>query len=248
MAPRQDLPEDIDALRAALIAERARAARVEAELAIAKAQASDDAAVIARQRLQIEKLSRQLYGHRSERAMRLIDQMELTFEELESSASEDEIAAEHAVARTTNVVAFTRKRAARQPFPAHLPRERVVEAGPTACQCCGSTRLRKLGEDITETLEVIPRQWKVIQHVREKFTCRDCEKISQAPAPFHVIARGWAGPSLLAMILFEKYGQHQPLNRQAERYSREGVPLSLSTLADQVGACCAGAGAVAATA
>ncbi|MGE5150215.1 MAG: IS66 family transposase [Rhodospirillaceae bacterium] len=235
----QDLPEDIDALRAALIAERVRAARVEAELAVAKAKASDDAAVIAHQRLQIEKLSRQLYGHRSERTVRLIDQRELAFEELESSASEDEIAAERAVAKTTNVVAFTRKRPARQPFPAHLARERVVEPGPTTCQCCGSARLRKLGEDITETLEVIPRQWKVIQHVREKFTCRDCERISQAPAPFHVIARGWAGPSLLAMILFEKYGQHQPLNRQAERYAREGVPLSLSTLADQVGACCA---------
>jgi transposase len=236
---RQDAPEDIDALRAALIAERARTAQVEAELAVALAKASDDAAVIAHQRLQIEKLSRQLYGHRSERAERLLDQQELAFEELESSASEDEIAAERAVAKTTNVVAFTRKRPARQPFPAHLPRERVVEAGPTTCQCCGSSRLRKLGEDVTETLEVIPRQWKVIQHVREKFTCRDCERISQAPAPFHVIARGWAGPSLLAMILFEKYGQHQPLNRQAERYSREGVPLSLSTLADQVGACCA---------
>jgi hypothetical protein len=77
----------------------------------------------------------------------------------------------------------------------------------------------------------------VIQHVREKFTCRDCEKISQAPAPFHVTPRGWAGPNLLAQILFEKFGQHQPLNRQAERYEREGVPLSLSTLADQVGAC-----------
>jgi hypothetical protein len=75
--------------------------------------------------------------------------------------------------------------------------------------------------------------------VREKFSCRDCEKISQPPAPFHVIPRGWAGPSLLAMILFEKFGQHQPLNRQAERYAREGVPLSLSTLADQVGACAA---------
>src|SRR5580658_3534937 len=165
--------------------------------------------------------------------------MELAFEELESSATEDELAAERAAAKTTNVVAFIRKRPARQPFPEHLPRERVVEPGPSSCQCCGSARLRKLGEDITETLEVIPRQWKVIQHVREKFTCRDCEKISQAPAPFHVIARGWAGPSLLAMILFEKYGQHQPLNRQAERYTREGVPLSLSTLADQVGACCA---------
>jgi transposase len=208
-------------------------------LAIAKAKASEDEALIAHQRLQIEKLKRQLYGPRSERTARLIDQMELTFEEIASSASEDELAAERAVAKTTNVVAFTRRRPARQPFPEHLPRERVVEPAPAACPCCGSPRLRKLGEDITETLEVIPRQWKVIQHVREKFTCRDCETISQAPAPFHVTARGWAGPSLLAMILFEKFGQHQPLNRQAERYAREGVPLSLSTLADQVGAGCA---------
>src|ERR1700693_4621913 len=240
------LPDDIEALKAALVAERskrideaARAVRVEAELAVAKAKASDDQALIAHQRLQIEKLTRQLYGQRSEREVRLLDQMELAFEDLESSATEDEIAAERAVANTTNVVAFTRKRPARQPFPDHLPRERVVEPGPATCLCCGSARLRKLGEDITETLEVIPRRWKVIQHVREKFTCRDCEKISQAPAPFHVIARGWAGPSLLAMILFEKYGQHQPLNRQAERYAREGVPLSLSTLADQVGGCTA---------
>jgi transposase len=235
----ETLPDEIAALQAALIAERERAARIDAELAIAKAKASEDAALIAHQRLQIEKLTRQLYGARSERSVRLLDQMELAFEELASSATEDEIAAERAVAKTTNVAAFTRKQPARQPFPAHLPRERVVEPAPTACLCCGSARLRKLGEDITETLEVIPRQWKVIQHVREKFTCRDCEKISQAPAPFHVIARGWAGPSLLAMILFEKFGQHQPLNRQAERYTREGVPLSLSTLADQVGACCA---------
>jgi len=225
--------------RAKRIEEAARAARIEAELAVAKAKASDDQALIAYQRMQIAKLTRQLYGQRSERSVRLLEQIELAFEELESSASEDEIAAERAVAQTTNVVAFTRKRPARQPFPEHLRRERVVEPRPAVCLCCGSARLRKLGEDITETLEVIPRQWKVIQHVREKFTCRDCEKISQAPAPFHVIARGWAGPSLLAMILFEKYGQHQPLNRQAERYAREGVPLSLSTLADQVGACCA---------
>ena len=211
-------PEEFAALKAALaiarserLAEAARAAQAEAELAVAKAKASDDQALIAHQRLQIEKLRRQLYGPRSERAVRLIEQMELAFEELESSASEDEIAAESAVAKTTTVAAFTRRRPARRPFPEHLPRERVVEPGPTACPCCGGTRLRKLGEDVTETLEVIPRQWKVIQHVREKFTCRDCEKISQAPAPFHGIARGWAGPSLLAMILFEKFGQHQPL-------------------------------------
>src|ERR1700738_826142 len=182
---REDLPEDVEALRAALLAERARAARVEAELAVARAKASDDTALIAHQRLQIEKLTRQLYGQHSERSVRLLDQMELAFEELESSASEDEIAAERATAKTTNVVAFTRKRPARRPFPEHLPRERVVERGPTPCLCCGSTRLRKLGEDITETLEVIPRQWKVIQHVREKFTCRDCEKISSLQRRVH---------------------------------------------------------------
>ena len=74
----------------------------------------------------------------------------------------------------------------------------------------------------------------MIQTVREKFACRVCEKISQSPAPYHPVPRGWAGPSLLALIVFEKYGQHQPLNRQAERYARKGVELRLSTLADQV--------------
>lgn len=233
------LPDDVTSLQAALLAATERALRIEAELAVARAQASDDQALIAHQQLQIAKLRRELYGPRSERTTRLIDQMELGFEELESAATEDEIAAEQAAARATNVAAFTRKRPARQPFPEHLPRERVVVPAPTTCLCCGGGRLRKLGEDITETLEVIPRRWKVIQTVREKFTCRDCEMISQPPAPFHVTPRGWAGPNLLAMLLFEKFGQHQPLNRQAERYAREGVPLSLSTLADQVGACCA---------
>jgi transposase len=227
------LPDDVDALRSALLATLA-------ELAVAKAMASEDQALIAHQRLRIAKLERQVYGQRSERSVRLIDQMELTFEELEAAATEDEIAAEQAVAKTTTVAGFTRKRPAeRNTFPEHLPRERVVIAPPTACDCCGGTRLRKLGEDVTQTLESIPRQWKVVETVREKFTCRDCEKISQSPAPFHVIPRGWAGPSLLAMILFEKFGQHQPLNRQVERYAREGVPISLSTAADAVGAACA---------
>jgi transposase len=95
--------------------------------------------------------------------------------------------------------------------------------------------LRKLGEDVTETMESVPRSWKVIQTVREKFSCRDCEKISQAPAPFHVIPSGWAGPSLLAMILCDKFGQHIPLNRQVECFALEGVPISLSTVADAIG-------------
>lgn len=239
----ESLPNDIDALKAALVAERGRRIVAETDAALAKARASDDQALIAHLKLQIEKLNRDRYGPRSERTARLLDQLELTLEELEASATEDELAAEMAAARTANatttVASFTRKRPSRQPFPDHLLRERVIVPGPTACLCCGGERLRKLGETVTETLESIPRQWKVIQHVREKFTCRDCEKISQAPAPFHVIARGWAGPSLLAMVLFEKFGQHQPLNRQAERYAREGVPISLSTLADQVGGCTA---------
>jgi len=223
--------EDVEALKAALAIARA-------ELAEVRAQRSDDQALIAHLKLQIAKLNRERFGPHAERTARLLDQMELQLEELEASATADEIAAEVAAVSTTTVAAFTRKRPARKPFPEHLPRERVVVPGPSACLCCGGTRRSRLGEDVTETLEVIPRQWKVIQHVREKFACRDCETISQAPAPFHVIPRGWAGPSLLAMIAFEKFGQHQPLNRQAERYAKEGVPLSLSTLADQVGAVC----------
>src|ERR1700687_3750688 len=184
-------PDDIDALQAALIVARA-------EVAIARAQQSDDEALIAHLKLQIEKLNRDRYGPRSERTARLLDPLELTLEELETAATEDELAAEMAAAKTTKVASFTRKRPSRKPFPDHLPRERLIVPGPTACLCCGGGRLSKVVEDLNEALGVIPKSWKVIQHVREKFTCRDCEKISQAPAPFHVIARGWAGPSLLA--------------------------------------------------
>src|SRR3954470_22733432 len=236
---RDALPDDIAALKEALATERAKALDIAAELAVARAKASEDSALIVQQKLRIAKLERQIYGQRSERSSRLIDQLALTFEDLECDATEDELAAERAIAQTTSVCGFTRTRPERNTFPDHLPRERVVIDSPMACECCGGNRLRKLGEDVTRTLESVPRQWKVIETVREKFSCRDCEKISQAPAPFHVIPRGWAGPSLLAMIMFEKFGQHQPLNRQAERYALEGVPIALSTMADAVGAVCA---------
>ena len=152
MDSRGDLPDDVNALKAALIAESARATRVEAELAVARAKASDDHALIAHQQLQIKKLTRELYGSRSERTSRLLDQIELQFEELESSATEDEIAAEKAVAKTTAVTAFIRRRPARKPFPEHLPRERVIVPGPTICVCCGGSRLRNLGETINAGL------------------------------------------------------------------------------------------------
>nr|POF09111.1 uncharacterized protein y4hp [Quercus suber] len=258
--PKRIKPEivDVAALRAALAAAEARADqatqradeavrladeaqaavdRVEAEAAAVKAQLSGDAALIAHLRLEIAKLTRTLYGQRSERTQRLLDQYELQLEELEASAAADALAAEKAAAKAAVPAPAERRKPSRQPFPAHLPRVRVVVPGPGACPCCGGTRLSRLGEDVTETLEVVPRQWTVIQTVRERFSCRACQGVSQAPAPFHAVPRGWAGPSLLAMVLFEKYGQHMPLNRQAERYAREGVPLSLSTLADQVGTC-----------
>ena len=95
--------------------------------------------------------------------------------------------------------------------------------------------MAKIGEDVTKTLEEIPRRFQVIETVREKFTCRDCEKISQPPAPFHATPRGFIGAQLLATILFDKFGMHIPLNRQSARFKCERIDLPLSTLADQVG-------------
>ena len=234
-----DAASEIVRLRAALAAETVRAQAAERELVQARALASCSEAMIKELKLEVAKLRRDKYGISSERRARLIDQLELQLEELEAAATEDALAEEKTAADAdTSVRAFTRRKPVRKPFPEHLPRERVVIAAPTSCTCCGSDRIVKMGEDITETLEVIPRQWKVIQTVREKFTCRACEKISQPPAPFHAIPRGWAGPQLIAMVAFEKFGQHQPLNRQSERFAREGVVLSLSTLADLIGHAC----------
>ena len=192
---------NIAALTTALAAAEVKASRAEAKAteaearaAVAAAKVSDAEAEIAFLKLTIEKLRREFFGQRSERKQRLLDQLELQLDELEASATEDELAAEKAAAETTEVKGFTRRRTGRKPLPAHLPRERVVVPPPAACACCGSAKLSKIGEDITETLEAVPRQWKVIQTVREKFTCRRCEKISQPPAPFHPTPRGWAGP------------------------------------------------------
>ena len=234
---------EIAVLRAALAAAEARASAAEGALIATRSELTQVQAVVSASeemirhlRVQIAKLKREQYGHSAERHARLIEQLEMQLEDLETDLGDDRARAEALIPKAA-VTAFERRRPARKPFPEHLPRERVVIDAPTSCTCCGSARIVKMGEDITETLEVIPRQWKVVQTVREKFTCRDCERISQPPAPFHPTPRGWAGPNLLAMVLFEKFGQHQPLNRQAERYAKEGVEISLSTLADQVGAC-----------
>jgi transposase len=216
------VPDDVDALKAAL--------------AEARAKLSGATALIEHLQLVIAKMKREHFGPRSERSQRLLDQMELQLEELAAAAGEDEAKAETA---GVQVQGFMRRPATRRNFPAHLPRRRIVHPAPTACPCCGGSKLSKIGEDVTETLDVEPRRWFVTEHVREKFSCRSCEKITQPPAPFHAIARGYAGPSLLAMILVAKYANHQPLNRQCEQYDREGIELPLATMADHVGACTA---------
>jgi transposase len=222
------IPSDTEVFRAALAAEQQ--ARREAE-----ARASGAEAMVAHLKLLIAKMKRDRFGASAERGRKLLDQLEMQLEELETAATEDEVAA-NAASDKTIVRPFTRAKPVRGPLPAHLPRERVVLPSPTSCPCCGG-KLAKLGETITETLESIPRTYKVIQTVREKFSCRSCETITQPPAPFHPIARGRAGPDLLATIVHGKFGEHQPLNRQSERFALEGIDLSVSTLADWVGAC-----------
>jgi transposase len=216
------LPNDVEALKTALIETRAKLSGAEA--------------LIEHLQLVIAKMKREIFGPRSERSQRLIDQLELQLEELAAAAGEDAARAQTA---GVHVQAFTRRKATRRNFPDHLPRRRIVLPAPTSCPCCGGSKLSKIGEDVTETLDVVPRQWIVTEHVREKFSCRSCETITQPPAPFHAIARGFAGPSLLAMMLVAKYANHQPLNRQSEQYAREGIELSVSTMADHVGACVA---------
>lgn len=227
--PSDIIPDDIDALKVALLAERG--ARREFE-----ARASGAEAMVAHLKLLIARMKRDRFGASAERGRKLLDQLEMQLEELETTAAEDAAAAAPTPPDTTNVHTFTRAKPVRAPLPSHLPRERVVLPSPTSCPCCGG-KLAKLGESITETLESVPRTYKVIQTVREKFSCRACETITQPPAPFHPIARGRAGPNLLAGVMHGKFCDHQPLNRQSESFAREGIDLSVSTLADWVGAC-----------
>ncbi|MBM7481723.1 MULTISPECIES: IS66 family transposase [Bradyrhizobium] len=234
-----DLPSDLTRAYLALLAER-EALQAERDVAVAdaanaRAELSDSEVLIAHLELRIEKLKRELHGQRSERTARLLEQLELELEELATTATENELAAQAAAAKTQNVRPFMRKRPVRQPWPDDIEHERVVIEAPTSCACCGGSRLAKVGEDVTKTLEEIPRRFKVIETIREKFTCRDCEKISQPPAPFHATPRGFIGPQLLATMLFDKFGMHIPLNRQSVRFKAERIDLPLSTLADQVG-------------
>jgi transposase len=226
MSNDDSLPTDLASAHALILVQRQA-------LVAAQSEAQHRALLIEKLKYTIKKLRHEQFGQSSERGA-LLDQLELQLADLE-----EDVAQAEAVVETITVPSFERRKPARRPLPAHLPRERVIYPAPSVCPCCGDGRLRKIGEDVTETLELVPRQWKVIAHVREKFSCRACEAITQPPAPSHPIARGRAGPKLLAHILFSKYSLHLPLNRQSVTYAREGIDLDVSTLADWVGAAAA---------
>ncbi len=228
------LPNDLAAAHARIRLERAARLEAEARVRQAEAEVSSTRLEIERLKLLLAKARREQYGRSSERGTKLIEQLELQLAELEESASEDETAAEIAAPGKRAFPSGGTRKPARRPLPETLPRERIVYPAPCACPKCGGP-VRKLGEDVTESLECEPRRWKVVEHVREKVSCRSCEAISQPPAPSHPIARGRAGPSLLALVLAAKYGQHLPLTRQSTIYAGEGVELDVSTLADWVG-------------
>lgn len=234
--PSNQLPTNLAAAHAMILAQRAMLEKEQAALIVARSELIVGKLELERLKLMLAKARREAFGQSSERGKLLIEQLELAIEDIEETQAVEETKAEIAAPEAT------RERRARTPrgprkLPDNLPVERVVEPRPCVCGKCGSARLHKLGEVVSKTLECEPRRWKIIEHVREKFSCRDCEAITEPPAPSHPIPRGFAGPSLLAMILVAKFLLHQPLNRQAATYAREGIELDATTMADRVGAC-----------
>jgi nucleotide-binding universal stress UspA family protein len=193
-ADREPLPSDLATAHAMILAERDARQRAEALVSAAALE-------IERLKLLLARMRRERFGQSSERGARLIEQLELQLAKLEEAVAEEEATAEIAAPSPERAERSSRTRKpARRPLPDNLPRERIVYPAPCACPKCGGP-VRKLGEDVTESLECEPRRWKVVEHVREKVSCRACEAISQPPAPSHPIARGRAGPSLLALVL-----------------------------------------------
>jgi transposase len=212
--PRQhDLPEDIDSLKCLVREQQALLLSRDLEIEQLK--------------LQLARLRRMQFGRSSEQLDAQIAQLELTLEDLEASEAALPLPA-------TASPRIERAKPVRRPLPEHLPREEQVHRPACDCPQCGG-ELKILGEDVSEVLEYVPSRFKVIRHVRPKLACASCQTIVQVPAPSRPIARGLAGPGLLAHVLVAKYADHLPLYRQSEIYAREGVDPDRSRLADWVG-------------
>jgi transposase len=214
MAEFDDLPEDIETLKALVLEQRA--------------QLHSRIAEIEHLKLLIAKLRRAQFGRSSERLDRQVEQLELRLEELQSHQAQ--------VAAPRKPDIQEKRQPVRRPLPEHLPREHIVHEPACSCPDCGAA-MRKIGEDVSEVLDYVPARFRVIRHVRPKMACTACERIVQVEAPSRPIDRGIAGPGLLAHILTSKYADHLPLYRQAQIYAREGVELERSTMAEWVGGC-----------
>src|SRR5881227_1113157 len=191
-------------------------------------------AEIGRLKFQLARYRRAEFGRSSEKLAREAEQLELRIEALEIDRAERIATASPVVAAAIESMKEGRK-PARRPLPEHLPREDMIHPAPCACPNCGGA-LRRIGEEITETLDYVPGRFKVNRHIREKLSCRACDTVIAALAPDHVIARGRAAAGLLAHVVVSKYDDHLPLYRQAEIFAREGVNLETSTLSGWVGA------------
>ena len=204
------LPDDPGTLKAMLLAERARAERLEQI---------------------IKELQRHRFGRRAEKLPE--DQLLLGLEEVEQTVASAEEDAGNPSART---IRAARRRLNRGALPAHLPRiEVTVDIEAQACPCCQGT-LHRIGEDVSERLDIVPAQLRVLVVRRPKYGCRACEEVVvQAPAPARLIEGGLPTDAAVAQVLVSKYADHLPLYRQAQIYARQGVNLDRSTLADWVG-------------
>jgi transposase len=235
-APLPDLDAlDVEALKALIAAQHDEKQRKLEELARLREEHQAELAAHAQQiehlKLVLEKLRRMLFGRKSERVSIQLDQLELQLEEMEAIHA---ALASVPVGDTEPDDAGAKP--ARKPLPEHLPRQTVTHKPKQTCcpECSGD--LRQLGEDVSEQLDYVPESFRVIRHVRPKFACSNCETVVEAPAPSRPIARGLAGPGLLAHVLVSKYADHCPLYRQSEIYARQRVELDRSTLAGWVGA------------
>jgi transposase len=200
---------------------------------------ADRDGLIAKLLAEIARLKRWQFGRSSERLDAALAQLQLALGDLPPSppvAGGDDASwpAEESTQVTPRSRVLPLRRAPRS-FPAHLPRETVVHA-PPSCNCpdCGAA-MRRLGEDVSEMLDLVPGYFKVIRHVRPKLSCGHCARVIQQPAPSRPIARGMAAPGLLAQIIVAKYADHCPLYRQQGIYARSGVELDRATLAAWVG-------------
>ena len=182
-------------------------------------------------KLMIEKLRQMMFGKKSEKVVLKLEQLEFELEEEETTQAEMEAGLDR-----VSPAKQAQARPERKPLPEHLEREVITHVpGRDCCPDCGS-QLRQFGEDVSEQLEYIPDSFKVIRHVRPKFSCTGCDRVVEAPAPSRPIERGLAGPALLAHVIVSKFADHLPLYRQSEIYGRQGVEISRSTLAGWVGA------------